>query len=209
VTARREEVCALLQEISLPAVRVKPVSAEVIEFNELFSALVNVVAPHNYRLWFVEGILPHITTADRARWEAALANRTPVQVHVAFKSVDGSDLDFEMRSLASLGQKKFGRSILCVFIPLSNPIFERVCNAYLSEGRELERCRIQNELHKGLSQQLLGAAFGCKVLARKVATFSEGLGKEASDLAELLNKGVLELQNLVHSNQEQSRDSND
>jgi hypothetical protein len=204
VTTRREELNTLLQEIGLPAVRVKPVSGEVIEFNELFSSLVNVGAPLDYRLWFVEGVLPRVSAAERNRWKAAFASRTPVQVHVAFKSLDGRDLDFEMRSFSSLGQKKFVRSILCVFIPLTSPIFERVCDAQRSEGRELERCRIRNELHKGVSQQLLGAAFGCKLLAGKVATLSEGLGKEASDLAELVNEAVIELQNLVQSNQNQS-----
>jgi hypothetical protein len=54
---------------------------------------------------------------------------------------------------------------------------------------------------KGVSQQLLGAAFGCKVLAGKVAKLSESLGKEASDLAELVNEAVNELQSLVKSNQ--------
>jgi signal transduction histidine kinase len=203
VTTLREEVCTLLQEFGLPAVRVKPVSAEVIEFNGLFSSLINMAAPLDCRLWFVEGVLPHIALADRARWEAALADRTPVQVQVAFKSVDGRVLDFEMRSSASVGQKKFGQSILCVFIPYANPFFERVCAAHLSEGREIERCRIRNELHKGVSQQLLGAAFGCKLLAGKVVALSEDLGKEASDLAELLNEAVLELQNLVRSSENQ------
>lgn len=206
MTTLREEVCTLLQEFGLPAVRVKPVSAEVIEFNGLFSSLItliNMAAPLDYRLWFVEGVLPHITRADRARWEAALADRTPVQVQVAFKSVDGRVLDFEMRSSASAAQKKFGQSILCVFIPYTNPFFERVYAAHLSEGRELERCRIRNELHKGVSQQLLGAAFGCRLLAGKVVKLSEDLGKEASDLAELLNEAVLELQNLVQSSENQ------
>ena len=204
MTTRREGICTLLQEVGLPAVRVKPLSAEVIECNELFSSLVNVAAPRDYRLWFVEAVLPYITAADRTRWEAACADRTPVQVHAAFKSLDGRALDFEMRSFTSLGQKKRSRSILCVFIPFTNPIFERVCDAHFSEGRELERCRIRNELHKGVSQQLLGAAFGCKLLAGKVAALSEGLGKEASDLAELLNEAVLELQNLVQSSQNTS-----
>jgi signal transduction histidine kinase len=203
VTTLRAEVCTLLQEFGLPAVRVKPASAEVIEFNGLFSSLIKVASSLDYRLWFVEGVLPNITCADRARWEAALAERTPVQVQVAFKSVDGRVLDFEMRSAASVGQKKFGQSILCVFIPFTNPVFERVCAARLSEGRELERCRIRNELHKGVSQQLLGAAFGCRLLAGKVVRLSEDLGKEASDLAELLNEAVLELQNLVQSSENQ------
>ena len=62
---------------------------------------------------------------------------------------------------------------------------------------------MRNELHAGVSQQLLGAAFGCKVLAGKVAKLSEELGKEASDLAELVNGAVIELQNLVQSNEKQ------
>ena len=71
-----------------------------------------MAAPLDYRLWFVEGVLPHITRADRARWEAALADRTPVQVQVAFKSVDGRVLDFEMRSSASAAKRS-----------LANPFF--------------------------------------------------------------------------------------
>jgi hypothetical protein len=203
VTTLREGICTLLQEIGLPAVRVKPANTEVIEYNGLFSSLIQLAAPLDRGLWFVEGILPHLTPADRIRWEAALVDRTPVHVPVTFKSVDGRPLAFEMRSTVSVGQTKFDQSILCVFIPYTNPFFERVCDAHVAEGRELERCRIRSELHKGVSQQLLGAAFGCKLLAGKVVTLSEELGKEASDLAELLNEAVVELQNLVHSNQNQ------
>jgi signal transduction histidine kinase len=201
---RREEICSLLQEIGLPAVRVKQGSAEVIEFNELFSSLVNVAAPGDHRLWFVEGVLARMTEADRTSCEVAFANRTPVQVHITFKSTSGRALNFEMRSFFSVGQKKFDRSVVWVFIPLANEILERVRDAHLSEGRDLERLRMRNELHAGVSQQLLGAAFGCKVLAGKVATLSEELGKEASDLAELVNGAVIELQNLVQSNEKQS-----
>ena len=200
---RREEICSLLQAIGLPAVRVKPGSAEVIEFNELFSSLVNVAAPGDHRLWFVEGVLARMTEADRTSCEVAFANRTPVQVHITFKSTSGRALNFEMRSFFSVGQKKFDRSVVWVFIPLANEILERVRDAHLSEGRDLERLRMRNELHAGVSQQLLGAAFGCKVLAGKVATLSEELGKEASDLAELVNGAVIELQNLVQSNEKQ------
>jgi hypothetical protein len=203
VTTRREGVCTLLQDIGLPAVRVKTVSAEVIEFNELFSSLVRTVAPLEYRAWFVKGVLPCVTAGDRTNWAAAFANQTPVQIHVAFKAVDGRVLNFEMRSFSLLGLKKPGRSIFCVFIPFTTPVFERICDTHLSEGRELERGRIRNELHQGVSQRLLGAAFGCKVLAGKVAALSEGLGKEASDLAELVNEAVIELQSLVHSDQNQ------
>jgi signal transduction histidine kinase len=201
VTTLREQVCTLLEEIGLPAVRIKPVSADVIEYNRLFSSLINATAPLDYRLWFVEGVLPNLIPLERTRWDAALADRSPVQVHVAFRSVDGRILDFEMRS--SVAQKKSGQSILCVFIPYTNPLLERVCDAHVSQGRELERRRIREELHKGVSQQLLGAAFGCRLLAGKLLTLNEDLGKEASDLAELLNEAVLELQNVVHSSENQ------
>ena len=201
MTTLREQVCTLFEEIGLPAVRIKPVSAEVIEYNGLFSSLINAAAPLDYRVWFVEGVLPHLIPVERTRWEAALADRSPVQIHVAFRSVDGRVLDFEMRS--SVAPKKSGQSILCVFIPYTNPLFERVRDAHVSGGRELERRRIREELHKGVSQQLLGAAFGCRLLAGKLVTLNEDLGKEASDLAELLNEAVLELQNVVHSSENQ------
>jgi hypothetical protein len=32
----------------------------------------------------------------------------------------------------------------------------------------MERSRIRDELHKNVSQKLLGAAFGCKLLAGKI-----------------------------------------
>jgi Histidine kinase len=204
VTSRREGVCTLLQNIGLPAVRVKPVTAEVIDFNDLFSSLVRVAVPVEYRAWFVKGVLPCVTAADRASWAHAFANQTPVQIHVAFKSGDGRALNFEMRSFSPPGPKRPSRSIVCVFIPFATPVFERICDTHISEGRELERGRIRDELHREVSQRLLGAAFGCKVLAGKIATLSEGLGKEASDLAELVNEAVIELQSLVHSDQNQS-----
>jgi signal transduction histidine kinase len=204
VTTWREDLYTLFQEIGLPAVRIKPVTAEVIDFNELFASLVQIAAPLDYRHWFVKSVLPNVDEADRSRWESAFAHRTPVQVHVAIQSADGQAVEYEMRSFASLGQKRFARSILCLFIPFTNSIFERVCDAHLSEGRELERSRIRNELHKSVSQQLLGAAFGCKLLAGKVGTLNEDLGKEASYLADLVNEAVKELQKLVHSNQDQT-----
>jgi hypothetical protein len=201
VKARSDTLCSLLEEIGFPAVRVEPVSAQVIGFNQLFSSLLNAAKALGPRLWFVEGVLPCLTAADRSAWESACAAQTPVQVQVEFKSQDGKTLDFEMRSFACPEQKKLAPSILCVFVPLTTPTFKRICEARLSEGRELERSRMRDELHRGVSQQLLGAAFGCKVLAIKVARLSEGLGKEASDLAELVNEAVIELQSLVETKQ--------
>jgi signal transduction histidine kinase len=204
VTAWRKDLYTLFQEIGLPAVRIRPGTAEVIDFNELFTSLVKVATPLDYRHSFVKSILPNVNGTDQSRWKGAFADQTPVQVQVAIKSVDGQAVDYEMRSFVTLGQKKFARSILCLFIPFTNSIFERVCNAYLAKGRESERTRIRNELHKNVSQQLLGAAFGCKLLAGKVGTYSEDLGKEASYLADLVNEAVIELQKLVHSTRDQT-----
>ena len=201
MTKRGDEVCRLLQEIGLPAVRVEPVSADAVALNAFFLSLVNAGAPLEDRISFVEGVLPRLAPADRTSWEAAFANQRPVEIPVRFRSVDGRSLDFEMRSCAVLDQRKLAQTFLCVFIPLTTPAFERVCDESLSKGRALERSRMRQELHRGVSQQLLGAAFGCKVLAGKVAPFNEELGKEASDLAALVNSAVTELQSLVQSDQ--------
>jgi Histidine kinase len=204
VTTRREGICKLLQDIGLPAVRVKTVSAEVIEYNDLFSSLVRTAEPLEQRAWFIKGVLPCVTAADRKRWLAAFAHQIPVQFHVAFRSEEGRALNFEMRSFSPQEPRQPRRSILCVFVPFTSPVFERICETHRSEGQKFERGRIQNELHQGVSQKLLGAAFGCKVLAGKVATLNEGLGKEASALAELVNEAVIELQSLVHFDQNHS-----
>jgi signal transduction histidine kinase len=203
VTPGNDKDCLLLQEIGLAAVRLNPVTAEVVGCNELFSSLVNPDAGLEQRLWFLEGVLPGMNAADRAAWQLALAERTPVEVHAKFESAEGRTWEFEMRSTAFAGSGKVTESVLCVFISLITPTFERRCDARFSEGQELERTRMRNELHRGVSQQLLGAAFGCKVLAGKVAKLNESLGKEASALAELVNEAVNELQSLVKSNQTQ------
>ena len=62
MTTRRKEICALMQQIGLPAVRVKAKSAEVIEFNELFSSLFNATSPPEHRLWFVDYVLGPISS---------------------------------------------------------------------------------------------------------------------------------------------------
>jgi signal transduction histidine kinase len=201
VTPGNDKACLLLQELGLPAVRLKPVTAEVIACNELFSSLVNQAACQERRLWFVEGVLTRLDGADRAVWQNAFAGRTPVQILAQFESMEGRTLEYEMRATVSADGGEISPSVLCVFISLTTPAFDRRCDARLSEGQELERTRMRNELHKGVSQQLLGAAFGCKVLAGKVAKLNENLGREASDLAELVNGAVNELQSLVKSDE--------
>jgi len=66
----------------------------------------------------------------------------------------------------------------------------------------MERSRIRDELHQNVSQKLLGAAFGCKVLAGKIERLDEDLAQQASDLAELLNTAVIDLQNLTRRSED-------
>ena len=201
MTTPHGNVEALLQEVGLPAVEVQAGTAEVIDFNELFSLFFHGGTPLDQRLWFRDGVLPRLKAEDRTRWESAFANRGPIQVHISFSSVDGRESDFEMRSFASFGGKRLEQTTLCIFIPLSGPSLQGIFDAHVSLGRELERGRIRSELHKDVSQKLLGAAFGCKLLAGRAAKLNTSLGNEASDLAELVNEAVGELQNLVQSNQ--------
>src|ERR1700756_6018186 len=77
-----DPVCAVLQELGLPAVRIAAGTAEVLNFNELFSSLINTPALPDRRLWFVEGVVRYLSPAGRADWEAAFSNQTPIQIHV-------------------------------------------------------------------------------------------------------------------------------
>jgi len=194
-----EDYCRLLQEIGFPAARIKSESAEVIETNESLRSLLTAgCEPHDADS-FIKSLLPGFTSSDRDRSETVLTNRPPLQVRVQLQSVNGETANFQMRTIAPVDAARSCNSIICVFIPIAGPVFEQFRDEYLSEGEESERLRIRNELHRGISQQLLGAAFGCKKLAIKIARLNDELGKEAAELAELVNAAVSELQALVRS----------
>jgi len=194
VTTRTPGYCDLLQEFGFPAVKIKTTDGEVIEYNNLFSRLVDPEAVREPRRWFTDCVRPEIAAADRDRWEIAFSKRTSVQAQVSFGPINGQELDFEMRCFAEPGN---GDAIICIFIALTGPILERLFDAHTAKGCDLERKRIRDELHKGISQQILGAAFAWKILAHKIETLNGSLGKEASDLAALLNDAVRDLQNLM------------
>jgi histidine kinase len=205
VSSGQEGICAILQEIDLAAARVEPVTADVLEYNGLFSSLVQTCSSRDYRLWFVEGVLTRLAPGDRACWEAACVDdNIPVRLPVAFTAVDGRTANYEMHSVPSSDEKQIVQSIVCIFMPQGDLLFESGCEKHFAAGRESERTRIRNELHKSVSQQLLGAAFGCKVLAGKINRLDDELGKEASDLAVILNQAVVELQNLIRSDPNQN-----
>jgi hypothetical protein len=199
VTTRTTGCCDLLQELGLPAVKVKTISGEVVEYNRLFLRLVDPEAGRESRRWFTDFVQPKIAAADKDRWEIARNQRTPVQVQVSFGAINEEQLDFEMRSFAEPAKGGLSDATICIFIPLTGPVLERLFNAYTATGCALERERIRDELHRGISQQLLGAAFAWKTLAHKVAMLDDSLGHEASDLAVLLNDAVRDLQNLMRT----------
>jgi signal transduction histidine kinase len=196
------EICSLMQEIGLPGLRLVPGTFEVAAFNDLFADLVASVEVRDHRRWFIEGVLPLMTKSQKANWTAAVANSEPVDAHLDFTRLDGSKTEFQMRSVRSMWNDADGRSILCVFVPCSGASFETEYNLGFAEGQEMERSRIRNELHRNVSQKLLGVAFGCKLLAEKIEKVNEDLSKEASDLAKLLNGSVVDLQNLTRREQD-------
>ena len=186
----------MLQAIGLPAVRIACGTAKVLNFNELFPSLINTSALPNRRHWFVEGVVRNFSPAARDQWETAFSNRNPIQIHVRLNSPDGPPVDSVMRVLTSSSPSD--QSIVCVFIPLTGPYFDRLRQTWMAEGQELERNRIRSALHREVAQQFLGAAFGCKLVADKISSLDENLGKEASDLAELLSQATQALHRVIN-----------
>jgi signal transduction histidine kinase len=199
VTTCLEDYCGVLQEIGFPAARIKTERVEIVEFNELFKSLLTAGSAQRDAHTFIEGVLRGIISTDRDRSDVILTDRPPASVLVQLQSVNGQASNFEMRTIAPVGSAQTTKSIICVFIPIAGPVFDRIRDEHLSEGEESERLRFRNELHKGISQQLLGAAFGCKALATKIGRLNDELGKEATELADLINAAVAELQAVVQS----------
>jgi signal transduction histidine kinase len=195
---KSDPVCAVLQELGLPAVRIASGTAEVLNANKLFYSLINASALPDRRLWFVEGVLRYLSAADRADWETALSNQTPIQIHVQLSPPNAGPVDLVMWAFKPVTQAPVDQSIVCVFILLTGSYFDRLRQSWRSEGQELERNRIRAALHQEVAQQFLGAAFGCKIMADKISVLDENLGKEASDLAELVSQATQELHNLVN-----------
>jgi len=187
----------MLQAIGLPAVRIACDTAKVLNFNELFRSLINTSVLPNRRLWFVEGVVRNFSPAARDQWETAFSNRNPIQIHVRLNPPDSPPVDSVMRVLTSSSPAPADQSVVCVFIPLTGPYFDHLRQTWMAEGQELERNRIRSALHQEVAQQFLGAAFGCKLVADKINSLDENLGKEASDLAELLNRATQGLQAVV------------
>jgi signal transduction histidine kinase len=198
----RDEMCYLMQQIGLPALWIEAGTMEVVAFNDLFADLAASTKIRDTRLWFVEAVMPTMNDDEKTEWAAAAAGLKPASLLVRFTSMDGRKTELEMRSAGAIRRSEAGQLILCVFVPSSAAFTRKKFEAGVAQGKAMERSRIRNELHQNVSQKLLGAAFGCKLLAGKVAEVNQGLGQTASDLAELLNGAVVDLQNLTRGEQD-------
>jgi len=195
--AASDEICGLMQQLGLPALRITPETMEVAGFNSLFADLVASKEIRDYRLWFVEGVLPLIKKGEKADWLAKAARSESSNASVRFTLRDGRKRDFEMQTMGMTKQEAAGPSIICAFISLSGKDSQTRDELAFAQGQAMERSRIRQELHKNVSQKLLGAAFGCKLLAGKIKGLNESFAQQASDLADLLNTTVIDLQDLT------------
>jgi len=191
-----------MQQIGLPALRILPETMEVAAFNHLFADLIASARIGEYRLWFVDGVLPSMNKDERAVCVAAVARFEPASARVQFRLRGGRKRNFELRITGKIPQETVDPLIACVFIPSPAADTQMRDQPGFARGRAIERSRIRDELHKNVSQKLLGAAFGCKVLAGKIEGLDEDFAQQASDLAELLNTAVIDLQNLTRRSED-------
>jgi hypothetical protein len=198
----RDEMCDVMQQIGLPALWIEAHTMEVVACNDLFANLAASTKIRDTHDWFVEAVMSTMNEDEKAEWVAAAAELKPASSLVRFTSMDGQKTEFEMRSAGAIGRRSVRRLILCVFVPSSAAFAGGRFESGVAQGKAMERSRIRNELHQNVSQKLLGAAFGCKLLAGKIGEVNKGLGQAASDLAELLNGTVVDLQNLTRSEQD-------
>jgi signal transduction histidine kinase len=195
--AASDAICGLMQQVGLPALRIIPGAMEVAGFNSLFADLVASTGICDYRLWFLQGVLPLIKKGEKADWLAKTARSESSNATVRFNLKDGRHRDFVMRTIGMIRQEGAGQSIVCAFISSSGIDFRARDELAFEQGQAMERSRIRQELHKNVSQKLLGAAFGCKLLAGKIKGLNEDFAQQASDLADLLNATVIDLQDLA------------
>ncbi|HET9373341.1 MAG TPA: hypothetical protein VFO40_00090 [Chthoniobacterales bacterium] len=192
-----DAICALLQEIDLPAVLIARGTAEVLDLNESFSSLIDTSALSDRRLWFVEGVVRQFTAPERERWESAFSNGKPIQIPMRLNPPGREALESVMWA-SPLKTAAAKESTVCVFMQLAEASLNSLSQTWIAEGQELERSRIRAGLHQDVAQQFLAAAFGCKSIANKIGPLDENLGQEASDLAELLTQATQELHRVVN-----------
>jgi signal transduction histidine kinase len=175
-------VCDLLQSLRLPAMVVEPVTGNVTISNSLFDELIGLTSTDDLRTAFSERIWARLPSQDQNRWSKAVSSGDAVLI---FFSIDES-----VENLTAIWSTPIhdptGQAALCVFFRSDRP---SEGPELIAKGRELERRRLKQELHANFSQELIGAAFGAKLLADKLEQGSQHeLAQSACALTALLNR---------------------
>jgi signal transduction histidine kinase len=175
-------LCDVLQNLGLPAFFVESVGRQVTAYNPLFCELVGLPPTEDCRTAFSDQIWTRLSVLDQNRWRDAIASGKPIVIF--FRSgVTGENLQ---PIWAAPRNSEIEQAVLCVVFTSGSPI-ER--EELIAKGRELERQRLKQELHANFAQELLGAAFGAKLLADKMEQgHDRELAQSASTLTSLLNR---------------------
>ena len=174
--------CDLLQSLGLPALVVEPVTGKVTTSNSLFAEFIGLTSTDELRTSFSERIWARLTSEDQNRWSQAVSSGKTV---LTFCSID--ELAENTTVVWSKPtQRRLEQAVLCILFT-SDCADEK--QELIAKGRELERRRLKETLHANFAQELLGAAFGAKLLADKLEQGRQGeLAQSASTLTTLLNR---------------------
>lgn len=184
-------VCDLLQSLGLPALVVEPVTGNVTASNSLFAEFVGLTSTDELRTSFSERIWASLASQDQNRWSQAVSSGKAV---LTFCSIDELAENITVIWSAPI-QSSLEQAVLCVLLRSDSPGGGQ---ELIAKGRELERRRFKEALHANFAQELLGAAFGAKLLADKLEQGRQGeLAQSASALTTLLNRMAERLPSLT------------
>jgi hypothetical protein len=174
-------ICDLLQSLGLPALVVEAVTGNVIASNSLFAELIGLTSTDDSKTAFSERIWTRLTSQDQNRWSQGVSSGEAVLIFFSIEEL--------VENLTVIWSTPIhgpaGQAALCVFFRGGGPGGPEL----IAIGRELERRRLKQELHANFSQELLGAAFGAKLLGDKLEQGRQHeLAQSASALTRLLNR---------------------
>ena len=184
-------VCDLLQSLGLPALVVEPITGNVTRSNSLFAEFIGLTSTDELRTSFSERIWASLASKDQNRWSQAVSSGKAV---LTFCSIDELAENKTVIWSAPI-QSPLEQAVLCVLFRSDSP---GEGPQLIAKARELERRRLKEALHANFAQELLGAAFGAKLLADKLEQSRQGeLAQSASALTRLLNRMAERLPSLT------------